>query len=213
MADDHDIPDQDPWAGAEDPRTIAAIGAELERISGTHGLPKIDPFGGHMMLPLGKITRSFRCCGKCRAISGWKDLPRDCEIDSAIFQRSSPCILSIHSATAPNTPLQQTNAPTIIGRSKYLAVRSQLNARSLGAFPRSKARIPFQSVFGGSCQESRGVHESAAHLHARRSEAFLALEPVMMGAGDNDWIAVRTLSYLAVVRVVAQARCAARDVI
>jgi hypothetical protein len=55
MVDDHDTTDQDPWAGAEDPRTIAAIGAELERISGTQGLPKIDPFGGHMILPLRSI--------------------------------------------------------------------------------------------------------------------------------------------------------------
>ena len=55
MADDHDTPDQDPWAGSDDPRTIAAIGAELERIGGTHALPKIDPFGGLMMLPLGSM--------------------------------------------------------------------------------------------------------------------------------------------------------------
>ena len=46
---------QDPWAGADDPQTIAAIGAELNRICGTHPPPEFDPFGGHWLLPLGGI--------------------------------------------------------------------------------------------------------------------------------------------------------------
>lgn len=46
---------QDPWAGAEDPQTIAAIGAELNRISGAHAPPECDPFGGHWLLPLASI--------------------------------------------------------------------------------------------------------------------------------------------------------------
>jgi hypothetical protein len=34
--------------------------------------------------------------------------------------------------TRPNTPLQQTNAPTIVVNRQFVQVRSQLNARSLG---------------------------------------------------------------------------------
>jgi hypothetical protein len=60
MADDHDTRYDDPWAGAEDPQTIASIGAELERIAGGHAVPEVDPFDGHMLLPLGSIDEVLR---------------------------------------------------------------------------------------------------------------------------------------------------------
>ena len=45
----------DPWAGADDPQTIAAIGADFDRITGAHAPPELDPFGGHWLLPLTSI--------------------------------------------------------------------------------------------------------------------------------------------------------------
>ena len=56
MTHEGDSPDQFPYAGGDDPRTIAAIGAELERIIGASTTSEQDPFGGiNWALPM----RSF----------------------------------------------------------------------------------------------------------------------------------------------------------
>ena len=55
MIDNGDSQDQDPWVGADDPQTIAAIGAEFDRIVGSLTSSEPDPFGGNWGLPIASL--------------------------------------------------------------------------------------------------------------------------------------------------------------
>jgi hypothetical protein len=52
MIDDTQTESRDPSSGTDDPQTIAAIGAELERIVGSNASPRSDASGINWALPM-----------------------------------------------------------------------------------------------------------------------------------------------------------------
>jgi hypothetical protein len=52
MIGETDSEDRDPWSGTDDPLTIGAIGAELERIVGASASPGPDASGVNWALPM-----------------------------------------------------------------------------------------------------------------------------------------------------------------